>query len=683
MAKEALAANDPSPLPGSHGLPALVWTVDRGLAVRTFFAFAAGEVARDAAGRRSLEDTVSGSLADGAALAAHRRALGGATVAFEIVLEGRRFEAFVQPLIDDVRRIVGAVGCAFDATGHDRTSASLRESEETLAIAEAAAHLGYWSRDLATGDVFWSDQLFALCGIAPQAATPALLWRFIHPEDRIALEAALEVASEEARTFVLDTRLIRADGGESWVHHRGKFAYERGRAVRAIGTVFDITARKRAEERSARAARYDDLTNLPSRELMLDQLQGTLLRAQQNAARMAVLYVDFDRFKAINGTLGHAVGDQFLQMVAPRLVAAVPEAESVARVGGDEFVIVLPVIESTGDAARVAERITEAFAKPVALDGRELYSSASVGISIYPEDGATPEELVRSADAARPRTERAGAGTRFYAPATHERAIGRLELEHDLHRAYANSEFALQYQPIVGHDERPVAVEALLRWEHPEQGAIEPDRFIPICEETGLIVPLGRWVIGTAIAQLARWHGNGLPSLRLALNISGRQVLDPDLTTSLAEALHEHGIDANLVELEITESVVMADVSGWRRLFADLRRLGVRIALDDFGTGYSALSYLKHFEVDSLKIDRAFVRDLPFDRGDAAIVSAVVALGRSLGLRVVAEGVETADQAELLRRLGCDELQGYYFASPMAPQALEGALLGWKSARTQ
>ena len=662
---------------------AILWTIDVDLAIRSLGAL---DIARDVppvTSEAAIRAALRGEDGNAAALDAQRKALAGATASFALQFEGRHFHAFVQP-IRNAGEIVGAAGSAFDATDLERTAESLERCEETLALAQAAAHLGYWTRDLANGDVFWSDELFALCGIAPVAApTPALLQRFIHSDDGVALEAAMDVAAEERRTFVLDTRLVRADGGERWVHHRGRFMYARGRPVRAVGTVLDITARKRAEERSARQARYDDLTNLPSRELLVDRLQQTLLRAAETASQSAVLYVDLDRFKAINETLGHAVGDQFLRMVAPRLVAAVPEADSVARVGGDEFVVVLPAIESAGDAASVAERIVDAFAKPVAIDGRELYSSVSVGISIYPDDGLTPEELIRSADAALARNERSGPGTRFYAPATHERAIDRLALEHDLHRALAESEFTLHYQPIVDRYERPVGVEALLRWDHPEQGTIAPDRFISLCEETGLIVPLGRWVMESAIAQVARWRRDGVAPLRLSLNISARQVLDPELEATLAGALRTHGLDASLIELEITESVLMADVSRWRRVIASLKGLGVRISLDDFGTGYSALSYLKHFDVDALKIDRAFVRDLPFDRGDAAIIAAVVALGRSMGLGVIAEGVETAEQAELLRRLGCDELQGYYFAGPMAPAAFERTLRGWDVARAR
>jgi diguanylate cyclase (GGDEF)-like protein len=382
--------------------------------------------------------------------------------------------------------------------------------------------------------------------------------------------------------------------------------------------------------------------------------------------------VDLDRFKSINDTLGHEVGNAFLRVVTPRLVDAVRDTDTVARSGGDEFIAVLSDLTSIGEAARIAERVVDAFAKPVTVGARELYSTASVGIAVFPDDGTTPDELVRSAEAALYRAKERGNGTfRFYSTATHGRAVDRLELEHALRRGFERDEFALHYQPLVDRAGRPVAVEALLRWSDPKLGVVAPDVFVPLCEEIGLIVPLGRWVIRTALEQLAILNGFGGRPLRMALNISGRQVLDPTLASYLRDVALETGVAFEQIELEMTESAVMGDVAAARGVIAELRALGARISLDDFGTGYSSLSYLKHFAVDALKIDRTFVRDLPHDRGDAAIVTAVVALGHAMGLRVVAEGVETAEQVAVVKRLGCDEMQGFYFSKPLPPENLE------------
>ncbi len=663
-------------------MPSLLWTADTNLVFTSWSpnGFAAGE-AGVAALPLTLPHYFREPEAQRVALAAHRRALEGEAVGFELELERRFLRAFVEPCRNGAGDIVGVTGFALDATDEQRILASLRRSEETLAMAQAAAHLGSWTHDLLTGAVTWSNELFALCGLerGSREPTPGLLWRFIHPDDRLALEAALELARQESRPFVVDTRLVRADGHERWVQHRGLYGYgDDGAAIQLVGTVLDITARKRAEAHLAYQSNYDELTGLPNRKLLADRLQQAIVQAQHNGTAVALLYLDLDRFKTINDTLGHHVGDEFLRLVAPRLTGSLGDADTVARAGGDEFIIVLPEIGSIREAGRVAERVIEAFARPVSVRGRELYSSASVGISIFPDDGATPEELIRSADAALFRAKAGGNGTfRFYAAATHALAVDRLELEHGLRRAYERNEFVMHYQPIVDRFERPVGVEALLRWEHPVLGTVAPDRFIPLCEEIGLIVPLGRWVIRTALAQLAAWDAAGLPNLRMALNISGRQVLDPELATSLRDAIEATGLAPRRIELEITESVVMGDVPGARRVIAGLKELGVGVSLDDFGTGYSALSYLKHFSVDALKIDRTFVRDLPHDRGDAAIVSAVVALGHAMGLGVVAEGVETPEQAALVRRLGCDEMQGYHFAKPLPPAELERVVRGW------
>ncbi len=611
---------------------------------------------------------------------AHERAVMGERFSCELAFRERSVRAFFEPRLDRHGAIVGVNASALDVTDQLRALASLRRSEETLALAQAAAHLGSWTHDLTTGAFAWSDELYAICGRSPTDAppTPPLLRRYVHPDDRLALETAIELAREERLPFAIETRLIRDDGNERWVQHRGKIDFDAHGAVRIIGTVQDVTGRKRAEENVAYQANYDELTGLPNRKLLADRLRQSLLAAQHGAAQVAILYVDLDRFKAINDTLGHDVGDQFLRVVAPRLVQAVRETDTVARSGGDEFVVMLPDITSVGEAARIAERVVAAFAQPVSIGERELYSSASVGISVFPDDGATPDELIRSAEAALYRAKEGGHGSfRFYAAVTHARAVDRLGLEHGLRRAFEREEFVLHYQPLVDRYERPVAVEALLRWTDRDLGPIGPDVFIPLCEEIGLIVPLGRWVIRRALEQLAAWNALGHKHLRMALNISGRQIVDPTLTAWLRGVIAETGVSPQYIELEITESVLMGDVPGARSVIADLRALGLRISLDDFGTGYSSLSYLKHFNVDALKIDRTFVRDLPRDRGDSAIVSAVIALGHAMGLAVVAEGVETAEQAAYVARLGCDEMQGYFFAKPMPPAALEHVLRAW------
>ena len=545
---------------------------------------------------------------------------------------------------------------------------------ETLALAEAAAHLGTWHHDYVTGSYGWSDQLYEICARTDRETppTPGLLLGYVHEHDRLALEAAIEFARDERRPFAVDTRLVGDDGIERWVQHRGHFAYSGRRTIRALGTVQDVTQRKRAEERLAYRVNYDELTGLPNRKLLADRLQQAVLQANHSGSTVAVLYVDLDRFKSINDTLGHEVGNAFLRVVTPRLVEAVRDTDTVARSGGDEFIAVLSGLTSIGEAARIAERVVESFAKPVTVGDRELYSSASVGIAVFPDDGETPGDLIRSAEAALYRAKERGYGSfRFYSTVTHGRAVDRLELEHALRRGFERDEFALHYQPLVDRSGRLVAVEALLRWSDPKLGAIGPDEFVPLCEEIGLIVPLGRWVIKTALEQLAAWNALGGDRLRMALNISGRQVLDPTLASFLRDVVLETGVGFEQVELEMTESVVMGDVAGARSMIAELRALGASVSFDDFGTGYSSLSYLKHFDVDALKIDRTFVRDLPHDRGDAAIVTAVVALGHAMGLRVVAEGVETAEQMAMVTRLGCDEMQGFHFSRPLPPEKLE------------
>ena len=666
----------------SRAVRSFVWTVDDQLVIRSSqgsYLEARGRPPNAANGVPLAQylEVVGDSRA---VMLAHEEALAGAEVALEISFRTRYLRIYLAPLRSE-GRIVGVSGIAVDSTAERQMLSEVKRSQEALQLAQSAARLGSWTHDLTTNSVAWSGEMFAICGLPTgHEIVATTLLELVHPEDRSALEASLEVAREEGSSFAMDTRVIRLDGTERWVAHRGRYSLGENGSERVIGTVLDIDARKRAEEHLAYQANYDALTGLPNRKLLIDRINLQILRAQTEDSQFALVFVDLDRFKQINDTLGTEIGDTFLGIVAKRLVESVRDCDIVGRVGADAFLIILPGISSVRDPAAVSERIVAAFQHPIELGTRSLYSSASVGISLYPEDGETSAALVRAADSARLRDAGEGRGTyRFYAASTHARAMDRLDLEQGLFRAFERGEFVLNYQPIVDRFERPVAVEALLRWESPERGIVMPDRFIPLCEEIGLIVPLGKWVIRRALDQIARWRAEGLPPLRIALNISGRQMIDTNFVAALAEAIVDTGTSPGLVELELTESVIMSDLPAARRMIAELKSLGVRISLDDFGTGYSTLAYLKHFAADALKIDRAFVRDLPHDRGDSAIVSAVVALGHAMGLSVVAEGVETAEQAALVRRLGCDEMQGYHFAAPLSPDRVASVVRAWSA----
>jgi diguanylate cyclase (GGDEF)-like protein/PAS domain S-box-containing protein len=667
----------------SRAVRSFVWTVDDKLIIRSSqgsYLEARGRTPGAANGMH-LADYLRPVLDADAILLAHEEALAGAEVALEVMIKSRFLRLYLAPLRADSGEVVGVSGIAVDATVERQMLSDVQRSQEALQLAQSAARLGSWTHEFESGAVAWSGEMFAICGLpADSEITATTLMGLVHPDDRSALDAALEVAREERTSFAIDTRLVRADGTERWVAHRGRYSFGATGAERVIGTVLDIDARKRAEEHLAYQANYDALTGLPNIKLITDRINFEILRGQTDDSQFAIIYVDLDRFKQINDTLGSEIGDEFLAIVAKRLSESVRDCDIVGRVGADAFLIMLPGITSVRDPAAVSERIVAAFQHPIELGSRSLYSSASVGISLFPEDGETAAALIRAADSARIRNAGDGRGTyRFYAASTHARAMDRLDLEQGLFRAFERGEFILNYQPIVDRFERPVAVEALLRWDSPERGLVMPDRFIPLCEEIGLIVPLGKWVMRRALEQLSTWRAEGLAPLRLALNISGRQMIDTNLVAALAEAIVDTGTSPGLIELELTESVIMSDLPAARRMIAELKSLGVRISLDDFGTGYSTLAYLKHFAADALKIDRAFVRDLPHDRGDSAIVSAVVALGHAMGLAVVAEGVETAEQAALVRRLGCDEMQGYHFAAPLSADRVASVVRAWST----
>ncbi len=439
-----------------------------------------------------------------------------------------------------------------------------------------------------------------------------------------------------------------------------------------ILTIRDITVRRYTEETIRNLAYHDPLTGLPNRLLFNDRLNQAIERARRNQQMLAVMILDLDRFKLINDSLGLSSGDHVLRAVGERLVAAVRRSDTVARLGGDDFLLLLPGVEGAESAAKVAQKILDTFAPPLRVDDQELHLGASLGITLYPHDGDDPETLIRNADTALYRAKEHSRGSyQFYTTDMNATAFERLVLETQLRKALERDELVVYYQPQVRLDNGAVvAVEALVRWFHDELGLISPAEFIPLAEETGLILELGRWVLNTACAQVRAWQEQGFADLRLAVNLSSRQFEQDDLVPSIARVIEDTTLDPADLELEITESSIMRSPEQAVTKLQALDRLGIRLSIDDFGTGYSSLGHLKRFPIRTLKIDQSFIQDITTDANDAAIAQAIIALAESLQMKVIAEGVETKDQLDLLRRYHCDEMQGYLFARPMPANKL-------------
>jgi len=448
---------------------------------------------------------------------------------------------------------------------------------------------------------------------------------------------------------------------------------EHGRITHFVSTGKDITEQMQTQEKLQYLAHHDALTRLPNRMLFLDRVEQALARAHWHERLVALMFLDLDRFKTINDSLGHDFGDRLLALIGERLHQSVRDGDTVARFGGDEFVVLLDDIASETDIAQLAERVLELLAPPFNIDGRELYMTASIGISFYPNDGADSKTLMRHADIAMYRAKDLGRNTfKFFSDEMSARAFEYLTLENSLRHALEREEFELYYQTQVDvTSRRIIGVEALLRWRHPERGLVQPSDFVPLLEETGMIVPVGEWVLRTACRQLAQWQRQGATGLRMGVNLSARQFNEPRLGRNIERIVAECGVDARYLELEMTESVFMRHAPATTQTLGTLHDLGVRLAIDDFGTGYSSLNYLKRFSIDTLKIDRSFVGDIITDADDAALTAAIIAMARSLSLEVIAEGVESEAQAAFLHAHGCHCMQGFYFgeAAPAAETA--------------
>jgi len=494
---------------------------------------------------------------------------------------------------------------------------------------------------------------------------------YFDPAERERLVARLR---EQNTISNHELRLRRHDGSEVWVLENINLLHGRTPEEDVLeGTIIDITDRRHAQEQIEYQAYHDSLTGLPNRLLFRDRINVALAHAKRHGHIAAVMFLDLDQFKLVNDTLGHTVGDRLLQAIGSRLVNCVRAEDTVARMGGDEFTILLYDLADRNATSTVAQKVLDAVRHPVALGEHELFVTTSIGIAIFPDEGEDAESLLKNADRAMYRAKELGRDNYQYASSA--RFDSRLLIERSLHHALERNEFVVHYQPMVEiASGRLVGAEALVRWNHPEQGLIQPDEFIHAAEESALIIPLGEWVLGTACRQMKEWHDAGHDWLRVAVNLSPRQFANHELPDAVERVLKETGFPARNLDLEITESTAMQNVELSLTILSRLKEMGIRISIDDFGTGYSSLSYLKRFPIDTVKIDQDFVKDLTADANDTAIISAVISMARALNLRVIAEGVETEEQLAFLRREQCAEMQGFLYSRPLSPEEFERAL---------
>jgi diguanylate cyclase (GGDEF)-like protein len=564
----------------------------------------------------------------------------------------------------------------------------LRESREGLAHAQSLAHIGSWEWDLATGEIRCSEEVYNICcSEGGKGGNPIL--DSVHQLDRSFVQSSLDDAVAQRAPLSFDYRILLEDSVERTLHAEMVTVLDQGGTpVCLTGTIQDITERKHAEEQIRLLAYYDALTGLPNRRFFLQQLEQALVFANRNDRMLAVLFLDLDRFKLVNDTLGHGVGDRLLQDVADRLLRCVRRSDCLARaedegppslvsrLGGDEFTIMLSDIDHFQDVAKVARRILEAISLPYSLEGQEVFLSTSIGISLFPFDANSANDLIRNADGAMYQAKEQGRnGYQIYDESMNAKALERIILESQLHKALKEDEFTVYYQPQVSaRTGEVVGVEALVRWNSRELGIVEPGRFLPLAEEIGLVIQIDQWVMRNACRQHRAWLEAGYAPVTLALNISGQHFLKNDLLETVTMVLAETGMDPTLLELELTEGVLMAHTEKTVKTLKALKAMGVRLAIDDFGTGFSSLSYLKRFPLDVLKIDRAFIKDLTNDPDDAAITLATIEMAHTLKLKVIAEGVETPAQLAFLHEHDCDSYQGYLFSRPVPPGEIPAKL---------
>jgi len=589
--------------------------------------------------------------------------------------ERRYIEVNLIPHFDPLGRQVGVFVLINDITGHYLAEQAIRDSEERMRKFAAATAEGiFFHKNGLLTDV--NEALLVIVGYSREEMVGHNTLEFVpserHQEVADYIRAGLETPYE--------SEVIHRDGRRIPVEMVGK-TLRLGDEVSRLGVMRDISDRKRAEARIQYLAHHDVLTGLPNRTQLVERLDHTLALAKRHGSGVAILFLDLDHFKTVNDSLGHAAGDALLKEIAQRIRGLLRETDVVARLGGDEFLVVLSDLDSAGDAANVAGKLIAAISGPAMLEGRPIYVSPSIGISVYPRDGANADELVRAADAAMYSAKENGRGNyQFFAPGLAQAAHDALVKETKLREALSRGEFVLHYQPQVNvADGALIGIEALIRWRHPEHGLLEPAEFIPFAESRGLIIPIGQWVLAEACRQNRAWQQQGAPAVPVAVNVSAVQFRRGHLVAEVGHILSQTGLDGRYLELELTESVLM-DQAAAADTLEGLRNLGLSLAIDDFGTGYSSMSYLKRYAIDKLKIDRSFVTDLLTDPDDVAITRAIISMGKALNLTLIAEGVEKKEQLELLREFGCDQYQGYLTSLPLPAGEFAARHLGLKPA---
>lgn len=562
-----------------------------------------------------------------------------------------------------------AIGFVLDIARLKVAEEELRRSEEKFRQFGENVHQVFWLYSLETFEVLYVNPAYEKVwqrSLASVYANPRAWLDAIHPDDRASLEAMFHRESKE-EILEHEYRIVQPSGAIRWIRSiTFPIRDAERRVIRLGGVAEDITERKQYQMSLEHQASHDQLTDLPNRRMLARELDTAIARRKARGGLLAVFYIDLDRFKLVNDSLGHGAGDELLREVSARLREVTRSSDLLARVGGDEFILIAPDFENKEEVSHFGHRLLDSLRPAFRIAGRELFIGASVGVSLCPQDGQTSDVLQRSADAALQDAKRKGsARVSFFSERFAQEAADRLAMETRLRQALVRHEFRLVYQPqFAGCGTQLAGFEALIRWHPPGSEPVPPDRFIPVAEENGLIVPIGYWVVSEACRAAAEWQTRGYAGIAVAVNVSARQFADADLIPQVLAALKSSGLPPGLLQLEITESVFIADLRESARRLTALRQLGISVALDDFGTGYASLSYLRHLPIDVMKIDRSFLEDTGAKESGEAVLRCVIDLAHALGIRVLAEGVETPDQRDLLYRLGCDAMQGFLLGTP-------------------